>query len=73
MTQQEELRLSQFRSDLLIILGEIYSELSILRKAVRPARLYGEGPVEELMDLIAQLITECEPNEAGEALSKKRR
>jgi hypothetical protein len=34
MTQQEELRLPQFRSDLLKILGEIHAELSALRKAV---------------------------------------
>jgi hypothetical protein len=64
MTEQEELRLAQFRSDLLKILGEIYAELSTVRKAVRPARLFGEGRVEELMDLIAQLIAECDLNEA---------
>jgi hypothetical protein len=55
MTKQE-LRLSQFRSDLLKMLGEIYSELSSLRKSVRPARLYGETSVEELMELIANLL-----------------
>ena len=64
MTQQEELGLSQFRADLLKILGEIYSELSTLRKGVRPARLFGEGAVEELMDLIANLVAECGPNES---------
>jgi hypothetical protein len=56
MTQVEELRLSQFRSDMLNILGNMYSELSALRKKVRPARLYGEKPVEDLMELIAELI-----------------
>jgi hypothetical protein len=38
------------------ILGNMYSQLSALRKEVRPARLFGERPVEELMDLIADLI-----------------
>jgi hypothetical protein len=56
MTQEEELRLSQFRSDMLNILGNMYSELSVLRKKVRPARLYGEKPVEDLMELIVELI-----------------
>ena len=56
MTQVEELRLSQFRSDMLNILGNMYSELSVLRKKVRPARLYGEKPVEDLMELIVELI-----------------
>jgi hypothetical protein len=56
MTQEEELRLSQFRSDMLNILGNMYSELSVLRKKVRPARLFGEKPVEDLMELIAELI-----------------
>jgi hypothetical protein len=64
MTEQDELHLAQFRSDLLKILGEIYAELSTVRKAVRPARLFGEGRVEELMDLIAHLIAECDLNEA---------
>lgn len=61
MTEQEELRLAQFRSDLVQILGEVCSELSALRKEVRPARLFGEGRVEELMDLISDLIKKCEP------------
>jgi len=65
MAQREELRLSLFRADLLKILGEIYSELAALRKTVRPARLLGEGPVEDLMELIARLIVDCELNEAA--------
>jgi len=63
MAQREELRPSLFRADLLKILGEIYSELAALRKTVRPARLLGEGPVEELMELIARLIVDCGPQE----------
>ncbi len=55
---------SRFRADMLTILGEMYSELSLLRKAVRPARLFGETPVEELMDLIAGLIVDCDRNES---------
>jgi hypothetical protein len=55
---QEQLRQSQFRSDMINILGNIYSELSALRKEVRPARLFGEKPVEDLMDLIADLIAD---------------
>jgi hypothetical protein len=65
MTLQEELRLSQFRSELVTILGEVCSELTALRKEVRPARLFGEGRVEELMDLISDLIRQCEPNRPG--------
>jgi len=34
MTEQEERRLSQFRSDLLVVLGEIHSELAALRSAI---------------------------------------
>ena len=66
MAQLEELRLSQFRSDLLKLLGEIYSELSALRKTVRPARLFGESPVEELMELLAWLVA-SRPNVASVA------
>jgi len=58
MTQEQDLRLFQFRSDMLKILGNMYSELSVLRKEVRPARLFGEKPVEDLMDLIADLIAD---------------
>lgn len=64
----EDLRLSQFHSDLTRILGEIYAELAALRREVRPARLYGEGRVEELMELLAELIAECEPKEAPAAV-----
>jgi hypothetical protein len=64
MAHGEELHLSEFRADLLKTLGEIYSELSLLRNAVRPARLFGEAPVEELMELIARLVAECQLNEA---------
>jgi len=56
----DDLRLSLFRSDLTRILGEIYAELAALRREVRPARLYGEGRVEELMELLARVIAECE-------------
>ena len=65
VTRQDELRLSEFRSDLLRILGEIYSELCAVRRAVRPARLFGETPVEELMDLLARVIAECGADEAA--------
>ena len=64
----DDLRLSLFRSDLTRILGEIYAELAALRKEVRPARLYGEGRVEDLMELLAQLIADCEPREATQEL-----
>jgi hypothetical protein len=47
MTEQEEKRLSQFRSDLLKILGEIHSELSALREGVRECGLT-EGRLDEL-------------------------
>ena len=70
MTRQEELRLSQFRSDLIKILGEVYAELAALRREVRPARLFGEGRVEELMELIADLIAECEPENQHVIFSK---
>ena len=65
MTRQDELRLSEFRADLLRTLGEIYSELCAVRRAVRPARLFGETPVEELMDLIAYVIAECGADQAA--------
>jgi hypothetical protein len=70
MTRQEELRLSQFRSDLIKILGEVYSELAALRREVRPARLFGEGRVEELMELISDLIAECDPEKEHVIFSK---
>jgi len=61
----DDLSLCLFRSDLTRILGEIYAELAALRREVRPARLYGEGRVEELMELLAELIADCEPSETA--------
>jgi hypothetical protein len=63
MTHEEESRLSEFRSDLLSLLGKMYTELSAVRKTVRPARLFGEGAVEELMELIADLIADDPPRQ----------